>query len=83
MRKTAVIHLGFPKSGSSSVQKTFALNRRALERAGWSYARFSEYGRDAINHSAIFANLFSQHSGELRANLRAGKSRASQVARFR
>jgi len=82
MRKLAIIHLGFPKTGSSSVQKTYSLNRRVLAKAGWKYARFTQYGRDALNHSLPLMNLFAQHSKELRANLRAGENRRDQTARF-
>ena len=83
MRKPAIIHIGFPKSGSSSVQKTFALNRRVLSKAGWHYARFTQFGRDAVNHSTPLINLLAQHSNELKINLKVGANRAEQVAKFR
>jgi len=83
MRKTAIVHVGFPKSGSSSIQKTFALNRRVLGQAGWCFARFTQFGRDGINHSTPLINLFAQHSKELRSNLKIGKARSEQVVKFR
>lgn len=81
--KQAILHLGFHKAGSSSVQLTFTLNRRVLERQGWRYAWFTEYGRDSYNHSVPLHNLFVQHAGELPDNLRVGKSRAEQMRRYR
>jgi hypothetical protein len=50
-QKIAVIHAGFHKTGSSSIQHTLAGNRNLLMRNGWVYPEFSIDGKMLFNKS--------------------------------
>jgi len=54
--KKAIIHLGMPKTGSSSIQHTLFNNSAVLEKNGFKY--LTEWG---LNHLDIFHNLFSPY----------------------
>jgi len=80
--RRAILHLGFPKAGSSSIQATFYKNRRRLDAAGLRYGAFTEYGRGVRSHSSAFVNLFGDRPERYHANLKAGKTADQQRAKF-
>lgn len=51
MKKTIYLHVGHPKTASSSLQHFLAKNREALEKKGYIYPLFS---RDMVNHHLLF-----------------------------
>jgi len=54
--KNLVLHLGMPKTGSSSIQHTLYNNSSILEQHGFKY--LTEWG---LNHLDILHDLFSSH----------------------
>ncbi|MDI6741386.1 MAG: hypothetical protein QMD11_01510 [Smithella sp.] len=49
--KIAVIHCGFHKTASSSIQHTLAKNRKVLQENGWSYPEIRVEGKTFYNQS--------------------------------
>lgn len=49
--KVAVIHCGFHKTASSSIQHTLALNRKVLQENGWLYPEIQVEGKGFYNQS--------------------------------
>ncbi|MDJ0630832.1 MAG: hypothetical protein QNJ44_21425 [Rhodobacter sp.] len=81
--KQAIIHIGFPKAGSTSLQVTLAANRRLLRRHGLSYARFTREKLDLDNHSKIFITLFAKTPQRYSGNIRGGHDTDADRALFR
>jgi len=79
----AILHIGFGKTGSTSIQASFAAARDRLAAAGWHYARFTQFGRETPNHSRAFVNLYGEGLDNFAGNLHAGKTAAEQAAHFR
>lgn len=50
---TLVLHIGMPKTGTTSIQETFGKQRKVLQNLGISYPRKKPY-----NHSNTFAPIF-------------------------
>ncbi|MDJ0630830.1 MAG: hypothetical protein QNJ44_21415 [Rhodobacter sp.] len=80
--KQAILHVGFHKTASTSIQETLSQNRRVLRNAGWSYAKFTRFGRDASNHSVPLITLFDENSGKLGINLSAGDALEAEYRRY-
>ena len=56
MKKTIYLHIGHPKTASSSLQHFLSKNREALEKEGYIYPLFS---RHMANHHFLF--LWNSH----------------------
>ncbi len=52
-QKTLVLHIGMPKTGTTSIQETFGRHRKVLLKAGVNYPRKKPY-----NHANTFAPIF-------------------------
>lgn len=52
-QKTLVLHIGMPKTGTTSIQETFGAQRKKLRRVGICYPAQKPY-----NHSNTFAPIF-------------------------
>lgn len=79
--KQVILHMGLPKTGTTSIQTTFHRNRRVLDGAGFTYPAFQEIRRVASDHNSPFINLFSDHPENYVGNMRAGRSAAEQIER--
>lgn len=79
----AILHVGFGKTGSTSVQQTLAAEGAALAARGWRYARFTQNGREITNQGRAFANVYETSADNFHGNLHAGKTTAEQAPHFR
>ncbi|MEM9273578.1 MAG: hypothetical protein AAGA80_11530 [Cyanobacteria bacterium P01_F01_bin.143] len=70
--KQVIIHAGFPKTATSSIQKTCANNRDELEKLGLYYPLFKLDNKVIINHSFPFGSLFTSKPEEYHGNIRMG-----------
>lgn len=51
MKRTAIIHIGLHKTGSTAIQSFLAENKPALAKHGWFYPEFEIKGKTYENHS--------------------------------
>jgi hypothetical protein len=56
--KRFILHVGFHKTATSSIQQTLDKNRDKLEQQGYIYPRFQRGGEEMINHSIPFYSAF-------------------------
>ncbi|MGJ8668073.1 MAG: hypothetical protein ACSHXK_01180 [Oceanococcus sp.] len=56
--KTALIHFGLHKTGSSSIQKTLGHSATGLAEEGWLYPDFEIFGQAQYNHSVALSGLY-------------------------
>ncbi|MCQ3828320.1 hypothetical protein HXX02_02565 [Microbulbifer elongatus] len=68
-----VLHLGFHKTGSTSIQKTCFKNGRVLADNGWVYPRLKLSGKSFSNHSRFLFSLFSESSDSYLPNVKDGR----------
>ena len=65
-----IIHAGFHKTATTSIQKTFAKNRKQLEKLGFYYPLFYLDDRLIDNHSMPFSSLFMSNPEQYHMNAR-------------
>lgn len=70
--KRFILHVGFHKTATSSIQQTLANNRGKLEQQGYTYLRFERDGKDVINHSIPFYSAFCKHPELYHINIKNG-----------
>ena len=65
-----IIHAGFHKTATTSIQKTFAENCKQLEKLGFYYPLFYLDDRLIDNHSMPFSSLFMSNPEQYHMNAR-------------
>ncbi len=60
-KKIAIIHCGFHKTASSSIQHTLAKNRELLMDNGWLYPKFYVEGKSFYNQSMPLYGYYCKH----------------------
>ena len=65
-----IIHAGFHKTATTSIQKTCAKNRKQLEKLGFYYPLFYLDDKLIDNHSAPFYSMFTSHPDRYHTNIR-------------
>lgn len=78
--KEVLIHVGFHKTASSSIQVTCANNRKLLMRKGISYPVFRYNNKKITNHSIPIYSLFTEAPQKYHINIKWGAD-AEQVNR--
>jgi len=58
-KRKVVLHVGFAKTASTSIQDTLDHNRKLLQPFGVEFARFEFRGKNLNNHSLHINNVFS------------------------
>ena len=76
--KQIIIHAGFHKTATSSIQKTCAKNKDKLQELGFYYPLFNLDRRVIPNHSIPFYSLFSSNPDKYHVNVRWG-AKTSEV----
>ncbi|MDP5254346.1 MULTISPECIES: glycosyltransferase family 2 protein [unclassified Vibrio] len=72
--KRLILHVGFHKTATSSIQKTLAHNRSELEKQGYIYPSFIRHNKDIINHSIPFYSVYCQKPELYHINIKNGDS---------
>ena len=70
--KRFILHVGFHKTATSSIQQTLANNRDELEEQGYLYPCFQKYGKEVINHSIPFYSAFCKQPELYHINIKNG-----------
>ena len=70
--RTAILHVGFAKTASTSIQHTLADNMPLLEKHGFRFSFMLASGQWMSNHSLVFANAFSPRAHEHHVNVLRG-----------
>ena len=65
-----IIHAGFHKTATTSIQKTCAQNRKQLEKLGFYYPLFYLDDRLIDNHSIPFYSMFTSNPDRYHTNIR-------------
>ena len=65
-----IIHAGFHKTATTSIQKTCARNQDKLEKLGFNYPLFYLNNRVIDNHSIPLYTLFASHPDNYHINIR-------------
>ena len=69
VKKTCYLHVGFPKTSSTSFQRTCANNIEKLDKQGITYPCFKFDGKEWYNHSLILRTLFSEEPEKIHKNI--------------
>lgn len=72
--KKLILHVGFHKTATSSIQKTLADNQKKLARLGYEYPIFERHNQKIINHSIPFFSLYSPKPENYHINIKNGDS---------
>ena len=70
--KQVIIHVGFHKTATTSIQETCTKNKHQLEEQGFYYPIFNLDHRVITNHSIPFYSLFSSEPEKYHINVRWG-----------
>lgn len=70
--KEVIIHMGFHKTASSSIQGTCANNRKLLEKRGVYYPVFKYEKKNITNHSIPIFSLFTSSPQNFHINIKWG-----------
>ena len=70
--KQIIIHMGFHKTATTSIQTTCALNKDKLAERGFYYPIFNLNHRVITNHSIPFYSLFTSEPDKYHINIRWG-----------
>ncbi len=70
--KQFIIHMGFHKTATTSIQTTCAINKEKLEELGFYYPLFNLDHRVITNHSIPFYSLFTSEPDKYHINVRWG-----------
>ena len=70
--KEVILHMGFHKSGSSSIQTTCARNRNLLRKKGIHYPVFNYRNKKIANHSIPIYSLFTPAPQTFHINIKWG-----------
>ncbi len=70
--KQCILHVGFHKTATTSIQLTLANNSEVLREQGYIYPCFNRKGRKIINHSSPFYSVFCEHPERYHINIRVG-----------
>lgn len=76
-----ILHVGFAKTASTSIQNALAQNRDVLRKAGVAYARFTLDGREITNHSLALTYLFTDRGKTHHVHVKKGLDEEEQRAR--
>ena len=76
-----ILHVGFAKTASTSIQNALAQNRDVLRKAGVSYARFTLDGKEITNHSLALTYLFTERGKTHHVHVKKGLDEEDQRAR--
>ena len=68
--KQFIIHMGFHKTATTSIQTTCAVNKEKLEELGFYYPLFNLDHRVITNHSIPFYSLFTSEPDKYHMNVR-------------
>lgn len=68
--RQVIIHAGFPKTATTSIQITCAKNQSKLEELGLHYPRFLLNNRPIYNHSIPFISMFTANPELYHINIR-------------
>ena len=79
--KEVVLHVGFAKTASTSIQNALAKNRDTLAKTGFSFARFTLGGREITNHSLALTYLFTDRGATHHVHVKRDLSVADERAR--
>ncbi len=60
----AVIHIGFPKTGTTTIQSFLFKNRRALQRHGIDYARYNRIVPPQVEYSTVVFDRLGRLHGQ-------------------
>jgi hypothetical protein len=72
MAKHLILHVGFHKTGTSSLQVTCRENLEALVKQGYHYPCFTFEGREMFNHSIPIYSLFCEDASQYHINIKWG-----------
>ncbi|WP_417223679.1 hypothetical protein [Amphritea sp.] len=72
--KRFILHLGFHKTATSSIQRTLSSNKDLLDELGFFYPIFFRGSRCIINHSIPFYSVYSEKPELYHVNIRNGDS---------
>jgi hypothetical protein len=67
--KRFILHVGFHKTATSSIQQTLALNLDKLQEQGYSYPIFEYDGRKITNHSIPFYSAYCKEPKKYSMNI--------------
>lgn len=70
--KRFILHVGFHKTATSSIQQTLADNQVQLKKLGFYYPIFKNGDQNIINHSIPFYSAFCDRPDLYHINIRAG-----------
>tara|TARA_R110002012_G_C11597668_1_gene606964 strand:- start:179 stop:1342 length:1164 start_codon:yes stop_codon:yes gene_type:complete len=70
--KKLILHVGFHKTATSSIQSTLANNRLILNGQGFEYPSFNRHGDEIINHSIPFYSVFCEEPKLYHINIKNG-----------
>ncbi|GHA39847.1 hypothetical protein ACFFLZ_00620 [Photobacterium aphoticum] len=70
--KRFILHVGFHKTATSSIQQTLASNQEELLKQGFYYPLFENNDSKVINHSIPFYSAFCENPEKYHINIRQG-----------
>ncbi|WP_033017466.1 hypothetical protein [Pseudoalteromonas sp. BSi20652] len=70
--KKLLLHVGFHKTATSSIQKTLAKNNALLASLGYIYPSFDYKSKKVINHSIPIYSIFCESPASYHINIRNG-----------
>jgi len=70
-QKKLILHIGFPKTATTSIQETLSRGRDLLEEQGIHYPRITRSSsNNDMNHEEVLLSLFSERSERLHAYIK-------------
>lgn len=80
--KRLILHVGFHKTATSSIQSTLANNQLALRQQGYSYPCFNRCNNEIINHSIPFYSVFCEEPKLYHINIKNGDNKKIEEANY-